>query len=85
MPNGILRDPRFFLEQIKKNLKLEEIGEDVTENQMINNIEKVEAERRNGTASNNLASDGLIDDEDIEVRKTIDKNWKGVKFQIKAL
>lgn len=85
MPNGILRDPRFFLEQIKKNLKLEEIGEDVTENQMINNIEKVEAERRNVTASNNLASDGLIDDEDIEVRKTIDKNWKGVKIQIKAL
>ena len=46
MPNGLLRDPRFFLEQIKKNLKLEEIGEETTENQMINNIEKIEAERR---------------------------------------
>lgn len=59
---------------------MEEIGEDATENQMINNIEKIEAERRHVTTNNNIASDGLIDDEDIEVRKTIDKNWKGVKF-----
>ena len=32
-----------------------------------------------------MASDGLIDDDDFEVRKKIDRNWKGVKFQIKAL
>lgn len=43
MPNGIHKDPRFFLEQIKNNLKLEEIGEEATENQMLDNMEKFEA------------------------------------------
>ena len=68
LPNGLLKDPRFFLEQIKKNLKLDEIGEDATESQMLNNIEKFEALKKQVSSSNgnnNAASDGIIDDDEI--------------------
>lgn len=79
----MLRDPRFFLEQIKKNIKVDENGEEISDANKQKKDSKYEiVKKQNGQ---HLASDGMIDDEELELKDEAERNWKSVQLQIKAL
>lgn len=98
LPEGLISDPRFFLEEIRRNL-IQELDEKLdsedkvknVNNFILNNDQKYQMMKRGGNNKDSTtpqATDGIAneDEDDIVVKNHISKNWKRtVKLQIKAL